>query len=81
MICWVTTKFAELDLDDFSINDLLNNALIMAEDRIKLNDITIEKKYVDNMCNVRVDAEKIRVAFFNIIVNKIESLVPGKDVL
>ncbi len=75
------TKSAELNLADFSVNDLLNDALIMAGDRIKLTNITIEKKYADNICKVWVDAEKIRVAFFNIIVNEIESLVPGKGVL
>ena len=75
------TKFAELNRSEFSINDLLDDALVMAKDRIALNDIKIEKKYSGDICKVLVDAEKIRIAFLNIIVNAIEAVEPGAGVV
>ena len=76
-----STKFAELTYGKTSINTLLDEALQLADDRIKLYNITVEKQYSMDMCEVAVDKEKIKIAFLNIIVNAIEAMEPGKGVL
>ena len=74
------TKFSELSFDKVSINELLEETLLMAEDRIELNHINIEKEYgTDIMINV--DREKMKIAFLNIIINAIEAMEPDKGVL
>ncbi len=75
-----TTKFSELSFTVVSINDLLEETLLMAKDRIGLNHITIEKKYNPNI-RINVDKEKMKIAFLNIIINAIEAMEPDKGIL
>lgn len=70
-----TTKFSELSFAVVSVNELLDETLLMAEDRIGLNHIRIEKKYAGNI-RINVDKEKIKIAFLNIIINAIEAMEP-----
>jgi signal transduction histidine kinase len=76
-----STKFAELTYGKISINTLADEALEMAKDRIVLYNISIQKKYSTDICDVAVDKEKLKIAFLNIIVNAIEAMEPGKGVL
>jgi len=76
-----STRFIELKFESKPINTLLDEALFMAADRIELNNVTVKKNYDEDICDVQVDAEKIKIAFLNIIVNAIEAMEPGKGVL
>jgi signal transduction histidine kinase len=76
-----STKFAELTYGKTSINTLLDEALELATDRIALYNITVEKHYSTDICDVAVDKEKLKIAFLNIIVNAIEAMEPGKGTL
>jgi signal transduction histidine kinase len=72
------TRFGELDFKLASVNELLDEALGMAGDRIRLNNISVEKEYTNEPCQVMVDTEKIKLAFLNIIVNGIEAMEKNK---
>ena len=72
------TKFVELNLSKFSINDLLDEVLLMAKDRIELGKTKITKRYSHKICNVLVDANKIKIAFLNVLLNSIEALKNGE---
>ena len=76
-----STKSASLVYKKISINDLLDETLLLAEDRIKLNNIKVEKNYTKDICDISVDSEKIKIAFLNIIVNAIEAMEPNRGVL
>jgi signal transduction histidine kinase len=76
-----STKFAELSYTKTSINQLLDEAIDLAKDRIVLYNISVVKKYNTDICDVSVDKEKLKIAFLNIIVNAIEAMEPGKGVL
>ncbi len=56
------------------INKVLDEALELAQDRIELNHIKVEKNYDKNICEIFIDREKIKLAFLNIIVNAIEAM-------
>lgn len=71
------TKLSELQKKPVSINELLDECLSDAADRIQLNHIAIIKTYQKGICNVSVDAEKIKIAFLNLIVNGIEAMTDG----
>jgi signal transduction histidine kinase len=75
-----TTKFSELIFSTVLVNELLEETLLMAKDRIDLNKITIEKNYTADT-RVNVDREKIKLAFLNIIINAIEAMEINKGVL
>lgn len=76
-----STKVTQLSFSDVSINDLIDNSLNFARDRVELNGIKVIKRYDPEICKIRVDEEKLQIAFLNIIVNAIEAMEPFKGVL
>jgi signal transduction histidine kinase len=69
-----TTRVAELSFSEASINKILDDAVDLACDRIKLNQIKVVKNYAANIPLISVDIEKIKIAFLNIIVNAVEAI-------
>ncbi|MEO7394417.1 MAG: CHASE3 domain-containing protein [Chitinophagaceae bacterium] len=69
-----STKFAELSFNKISANDLLEETLKEAKDRISLNNVEVIKKYDKDICDVSVDKEKIKIALLNIIINALEAI-------
>lgn len=70
-----------LQLKEHSLNDILDESLRLADDRITLNEIRVIREYTDASCNVLLDAEKMKIALLNIIINAIEAMSPGTGVL
>ena len=68
------TKFTELERGEESINEILDDSLALAKDRIELKKINVIKNYSQKICRIKVDKEKIKIAFLNIIVNAIEAI-------
>ena len=75
------TKSQQLDFTAVPINDLVDEAVEMARDRIELNRVKVEKHYDSNLCVLWVDKEKMKLSFLNIIVNAIEAMEKDKGVL
>lgn len=75
-----STKFAELSLSRVSLTKLLDETLAMAKDRIELQQVTVEKNY---HCKeeILVDADKIKIAFLNVIINAVEAMQAGEGIL
>ncbi len=69
-----TTKLTEFNFESIGLNQLLEDTLLAATDRIKLKNINLEKNYDPAICSVHADAEKLKVALLNIIVNAIEAM-------
>lgn len=74
-----STKFSELSFEKISINLLLDNVLKDAEDRITLANIKVIRKYSNDICNILVDKDKIKIAFLNIIINAVEAMENKSD--
>jgi len=68
------TRFAQLNFRTIRIHELVDGALDMAVDRIRLNQVAVEKEYSAESCTVKADPEKMKLAFLNIIVNAIEAM-------
>ncbi len=75
------TRFVQLEFADMNINQLMEETLEMAKDRVELKHTRIEKNFSKEPCIVSVDAEKMKLAFLNIIVNAIEAMEKDKGVL
>ncbi|HEX7754598.1 MAG TPA: ATP-binding protein [Niabella sp.] len=75
------TKFMQLDKQEEAINDILDDSLYMAKDRLLLRKIRVVKNYSNDLCGVMVDKERIKLAFLNIIVNAIEAMEEVEGVL
>jgi signal transduction histidine kinase len=76
-----STKFSELNYAKVSINKLLDEVLAIASDRIALHKIKIVRDYATDLCDINADAEKLKIALLNIIVNAIEATEIGRGEL
>lgn len=76
-----STKFAQLSFTKTSVNNILDEALELASDRMELKDIEVKKLYDSLLPEVEVDEEKIKIAFLNLIVNAIEAMEAGRGKL
>ncbi len=74
-----STKFAELNYLKVSINELLDETLKQAEDRMLLKNVQLVKIYANDICEISVDKEKIKIAFLNIIINALEAMEDAEN--
>jgi signal transduction histidine kinase len=64
----------EIQLEKYSIHQLLNEVLVMAEDRIMFKKITIIKEYAAQDCSIAMNRQKMKIALTNIIINAIDAM-------
>jgi len=69
-----STRFQQLEFEKIGVNQLIDETLELANDRIELNHIKVEKQYTKDACEISADKEKMKVAILNIIVNAIEAM-------
>lgn len=69
-----STRFAQLQVEDININDLIIEVLENANDRLELKSIKLEKNFGTDIPKVSVDKERMKIALLNIIVNAIEAI-------
>jgi PAS domain S-box-containing protein len=69
-----SSKPAELKYGHHSLNEVVETAICDVQDRMVLKGIKLEKEFADNMCDVHVDADKVRIALVNIFVNAVEAM-------
>ena len=68
------SRTAELNFEDSAINEVLDEAIAAAHDRIELKQINVVKHYDPDICSISIDKEKVKMVFLNIIVNAIEAM-------
>lgn len=73
-----SSKPFQLNLEKHNLNHVLDKTLKLAEDRMKLMDVQLEKRYDQHLDEILIDREKISVAFLNIITNAIEAVKSGE---
>ena len=76
-----SSKPKELHLELASMTDVLDEAVGLALDRIKLNQMELQQHYPKNLPRMLIDKEKIKIALLNILINAIEAMTPGKGLL
>lgn len=65
---------AEIVLHKKPLKDILEETLSVAHDRITLKKINVTVNYADEEYYIMADAEKLKIAFLNIIINAIEAM-------
>ncbi len=76
-----SSKPKDLKLELVSIEHIMEETMLLAIDRINLNQIKLDKQIATELPRLLVDKEKIKIALLNIIINAIEAMVPGSGVL
>jgi PAS domain S-box-containing protein len=72
---------AELNFEPHSLQEIMDESLSRASDRINLHKITVEKKYPDSDMPVLADRNKLIIALTNILINAIEAMETNKGLL
>jgi len=68
------TRVTELTFSKVPINQIIDESLQLAKDRIVLNHIQVIKQYDMEICPIAVDVDKVKIAFLNIFINAIEAM-------
>jgi len=74
----LSSRPADVVREKHSLQKLIDDTLALALDRITLKNVKVEKNISEDLCEINVDAPKIKTALLNIIINAIEA-VPQKD--
>jgi len=74
----VLAQINEMSLENLSVHCLLDDVLIMNEDRIMLKKVTVRKNYSIQDIKIRIKRTEVKIALTNIIINAIEAM-PEKD--
>ena len=75
------TKPGELVFEKHSLQEILNESISTAADRISLKKINIKKTYPDLPLEIAADRPKLKIAFTNILLNAIEAMESSKGEL
>ncbi|HSU27566.1 MAG TPA: ATP-binding protein [Chitinophagaceae bacterium] len=75
------TKLMELTFVKDSLQEILDESLSIASDRINLRHIEVKKNYPDKPYYINADRPKLVIAFTNIILNAIEAMPENKGLL
>jgi PAS domain S-box-containing protein len=70
-------KPSELVLVENSLQDIMDESLSRTRDRMKLQNIIVQKNYPKEPYILKADKEKLVIAFTNIIINAIEAMKTG----
>ena len=76
-----SSKPSQLDLQPQLLNQAIDEALAIAADRLRLQEVSLEKRYADHLSPIPFDQEKIKMALLNIINNAIEAVTPQQGKL
>ncbi len=76
-----STKTLNLDFEQHSLQEILDESLAVAQDRICLQKIKLEKTFQHSPFYVLADKPKLKIAFSNIIINAIEAMEAEKGKL
>jgi two-component system, sporulation sensor kinase E len=68
------TKPLELEFEKYSLQEIMDESIAIAGDRVKLQKISVEKKYPDFPMEISADKSKLIIAFTNILINAIEAM-------
>ena len=68
------TRGTELNLERFSIGQIVDEAVKMMVDSLELKKVTLEKDFEDGLPQVLVDGDKLRQVLLNILRNAYEAV-------
>jgi signal transduction histidine kinase len=76
-----STKFEDLRYQHIGVNQLMDETLELAAERIQLNNFTVIKTYTGEICIIPVDVNRMKTALLNVVVNALEAMEAGKGIL
>lgn len=75
------TKPLELKFEKYALQEILDESLLQATDRINLQHIKVQKNYPVSPLEIQADKSKLIIAFTNLVINAIEAMEINKGEL
>lgn len=75
------TKPLELKFEKHLLQEILDESLLLATDRINLQHIKVKKNYPESPVEIQADKSKLTIAFTNLVINAIEAMERDKGEL
>ncbi len=75
------TRPLELKFEKHPLQEILDESLSLATDRINLQHIRVQKNYPDSPVEIQADKSKLTIAFTNLVINAIEAMETDKGEL
>jgi PAS domain S-box-containing protein len=75
------TRPLELKFEKYPLQEILDESLLLATDRINLQHIKVKKNYPDFPLEIEADKSKLIIAFTNLVINAIEAMEMNKGEL
>jgi PAS domain S-box-containing protein len=72
-----TARPSDMILQNSSLQDILDESMTAAMDRIVLKNIKLNIRYPDEIVYIPADKDKLKIAFLNIIINAVEAMEEG----
>ncbi|MBL7697980.1 MAG: PAS domain-containing protein, partial [Chitinophagaceae bacterium] len=76
-----TSRPGEISLHSKPLQVILDESIAAALDRITLQNVKLEINYTQSPAFVKADAEKLKLAFLNVIINAVEAMEEDKGML
>ncbi|HWJ93029.1 MAG TPA: ATP-binding protein [Flavisolibacter sp.] len=69
-----TSRPTDLVFDRCTLQSIMDESIAEALDRITLQHVNMQIRYVDEPCYIMANKEKLKIAFLNIIINAVEAV-------
>jgi signal transduction histidine kinase len=69
-----SSKQGEMSIQPHSLQAIMDESIAAALDRLTLKRIQLNVSYASNSLTVMADAEKLKIAFLNLVINAIEAM-------
>lgn len=76
-----SSRQGEMAVKEHSLQSIMDESIAAALDRLTLKKIQLNVSYANNHLKIMGDAEKLKIAFLNIIINAIEAMQEDKGKL
>lgn len=76
-----TSRPTDLVFEKYSVQQIMEETLEEAIDRITLQHVQLDKKYDNEPCFILANREKLKIAFLNIIINAVEAVPANTGIL
>ncbi|MFW6160919.1 MAG: sensor histidine kinase, partial [Acidobacteriota bacterium] len=74
------TRLSEINVDTFSLEQIIDESLKVLSDAINKKKINLKKEIQNNLPRVKVDGDRMRQVFLNLIQNAIEAVEEGGEI-
>jgi signal transduction histidine kinase len=74
-------RISDLNLDSFSIEQIIDSSLKMMEDSFEIKKIHLKKEFQEGLPQLDVDGDKLRQVFLNVLHNACEAVDVGGEII